>query len=144
VKHHRPVRPGITQTPFPEPDPSIPPLTQEDLRAYLTHAGTLMYGPTSWQSPLARDVSLTPRSLRRYLDGTRPIPTSLLLTLSRLTFARADALLTHSQDLSSAWNEITSRPVLAGPSKVLVPVPPRHPDDLAPITRRRKYGRDKA
>jgi len=141
MKHHRPVRPGVTQTPFPELD--YPP-TPDDLRAYLIHAGVLLYGPTSWQSPLARDLHITPRMLRYYVSGEHTPPLKLLTILSRLLFQHAERCLDASQELSIAWDQATSKPVHAGPSKVLVLKPPRHPGDLAPITRRRKYGRDRA
>lgn len=139
MKIHKPVRVPIT--PFPD---SSYTLSGDDLRAYLTLSGSLLYGPTSWQSPLARDLRITPRSLRRYLDGTRPIPISLLLTLSRLTFERADSLISLSHDLSHEWDKVTSSPVDAAPSKVLVPVTPKRQGDLSPLTWRRKQRAGKA
>lgn len=139
MKIHKPVRVPIT--PFPD-EPYA--LSSEDLRAYLTHAGTLLYGPTSWQTPLAHALNLTPRMMRYYTSGERTPPLKLLYTLSRLLSQHSQACLDASRELAECWDRITSLPVSAGPSKVLVPKPPRHPGDYSPLTLRRKRRAGKA
>lgn len=64
----------------------------------LAAVGEALYGP-HWQSFLARDLGIAPRSMRRYLAGDREIPADLpdqlrgLLADKRQAVDRAERLL---------------------------------------------------
>ncbi|MBF6850109.1 helix-turn-helix domain-containing protein [Acinetobacter baumannii] len=55
-----------------EIDQDTPRMTPEELR----QAGEILYG-THWQSELARAIGVDPRRVRQWINGERPIPTSL-------------------------------------------------------------------
>jgi hypothetical protein len=80
--------------------------TQSSSLSLLTRAGLALHGP-QWQSPLARDLNLSPRMMRYYISGQRPIPPRILSALARLTFARADLLVNLSSELDSHWDAST-------------------------------------
>lgn len=42
--------------------------------ALLEKAGVALYGPTTWKHPLARDLGVSLRALRRWADGEYPVP----------------------------------------------------------------------
>ncbi|HEM7137966.1 helix-turn-helix domain-containing protein [Acinetobacter baumannii] len=55
-----------------EIDQDTPRMTPEELR----QAGEILYG-THWQTELARAIDVDPRRVRQWINGERPIPTSL-------------------------------------------------------------------
>lgn len=57
----------------------------------LIACGQALYGER-WQSPLARDVGVSDRTMRRWVAGTQPVPPGLTADLLRLTQERAGAL----------------------------------------------------
>jgi len=57
----------------------------------LVECGEALYGPR-WQSELARDLSVSDRTVRRWAAGTSEVPAGLYLDLLRLTQERAAAL----------------------------------------------------
>lgn len=61
-------------------------MTPDELRAL----GLALYG-YEWQSPLARALGVTPRSVRFWASGQRPVPPPLVEKIAALTGAR-DAL----------------------------------------------------
>jgi hypothetical protein len=62
-------------------------LTPADLR----RIGEALYGER-WQTPLAGDLDVSDRTIRRWLDGSRAIPESLPGELARLIAARTARL----------------------------------------------------
>lgn len=42
--------------------------------ALLEKAGTALYGPTTWKHPLARDLGVSLRALRRWAAGENAVP----------------------------------------------------------------------
>lgn len=57
----------------------------------LRECGEALYG-TQWQCPLARDLGVSDRTVRRWVAGTHDVPNGLYLDLLRLTQERAQAL----------------------------------------------------
>ena len=57
----------------------------------LTACGEALYGP-QWQSPLARELGVSDRTVRRWVAGTSDMPTGITTDLLRITQARAVAL----------------------------------------------------
>lgn len=51
--------------------------------ARLTAIGSALYGPR-WRSPLARDLGVTYRTLRRWVKGDHPVPPEALAKLEKL------------------------------------------------------------
>ncbi len=58
-----------------------------DGTALLVAAGRALYGER-WQTPVARDLGTTYRTVRNWLDGRHPTPTDLEQRLKRLLVAR--------------------------------------------------------
>ncbi|MBS7810555.1 helix-turn-helix domain-containing protein [Roseococcus pinisoli] len=54
----------------------------------LREAGEALYGG-QWQSPLARDLGVTDRTMRRWVAGDSPVPDGAYGDLMRLTQQRA-------------------------------------------------------
>lgn len=57
----------------------------------LVECGEALYG-NQWQCPLARDLGVSDRTVRRWVAGTHDVPTGLYLDLLRLTQERASTL----------------------------------------------------
>ncbi|MEB6639035.1 helix-turn-helix domain-containing protein [Acinetobacter baumannii] len=55
-----------------EIDQDTPRMTPEEL----IQAGEILYG-AQWQTELARAIDVDPRRVRQWINGERPIPTSL-------------------------------------------------------------------
>lgn len=53
--------------------------------------GEALYGPR-WQSELARELSVSDRTVRRWVAGTSDVPSGLYVDLLRLTQERAAML----------------------------------------------------
>lgn len=62
-------------------------MTPSDLRA----AGEALFGQ-QWQSPLARDLGVSDRSMRRWVAGTHPIPDRLQGEVAKLIQKRIRTL----------------------------------------------------
>ena len=69
--------------------------------ALLTQAGEALYG-ASWRAPLARDLGIDERTIRRWVAGTYPVPNGVTANLERII---AD----HAAELSRIVGEITGR-----------------------------------
>lgn len=54
----------------------------------LQRCGEALYGPR-WQSDIARDLHVTDRTVRRWLDGSNDVPDGVYLDLQRLLTERA-------------------------------------------------------
>lgn len=54
----------------------------------LKRAGEALYGER-WQSPLARDLGVADRTVRRWVDGSTDVPDGIYLDLHRLCMERA-------------------------------------------------------
>lgn len=66
----------------------------------LVECGEALYG-SQWQSPLARDLGVTDRTVRRWVAGVTAVPSGLYVDLLRLTQERAatlDALATRLRE----------------------------------------------
>ena len=59
--------------------------------------GRALYG-TRWQSPLARDLGVRYRTIRRWMTGERGLPAGLADDLDRLLRARAGQISSLTQD----------------------------------------------
>lgn len=57
----------------------------------LVECGQALYGER-WQSPLARDLGVADRTVRRWVAGTSDVPAGLYVDLLRLTQKRSAAL----------------------------------------------------
>lgn len=57
----------------------------------LVETGETLYGQ-QWQSALARDLSVSDRTVRRWVAGTSEVPAGLYTDLLRLTQERAATL----------------------------------------------------
>ena len=57
----------------------------------LREAGESLYG-VRWQSDLARDLNVADRTVRRWLDGSYPVPDGIWAELKNLLHDRRDAL----------------------------------------------------
>lgn len=57
----------------------------------LVEAGEALYGPR-WQSELARDLSVSDRTMRRWVADTSSVPPGLYADLLRLTQERGATL----------------------------------------------------
>jgi len=57
----------------------------------LSDTGEALYG-SRWQSPLARDLDVSDRTMRRWTAGVDDMPTGVALDLLRLVLERAQAL----------------------------------------------------
>lgn len=57
----------------------------------LVECGEALYGPR-WQSELARELSVSDRTVRRWVAGTSDVPSGLYVDLLRLTQERAAML----------------------------------------------------
>lgn len=57
----------------------------------LVECGEAMYGPR-WQAELARDLSVSDRTMRRWVADTSAVPAGLYTDLLRLTQERATEL----------------------------------------------------
>ncbi len=64
----------------------------------LAECGAALYGER-WQSPLARDLGVADRTVRRWVAGTSDVPAGLYVDLLRLTQERAATLDALSQRL---------------------------------------------
>ena len=64
----------------------------------LAACGSALYGP-QWQSPLARDLGISDRTVRRWLAGTSEMPAGVLSELLQLLQARAVTLGNLAQQL---------------------------------------------
>lgn len=62
-------------------------------RKFMMLAGALLYGATSWQVPLARDLEVSERSMRRWKAGKNPVPEGIEEKLCVLCKDRAHRLL---------------------------------------------------
>lgn len=62
-------------------------------RKFMMLAGTLLYGATSWQVPLARDLHVSERSMRRWKAGKNPVPADIEEKLCTLCKERSYRLL---------------------------------------------------
>lgn len=62
-------------------------MTPTDLR----RIGEALYGER-WQTPLAEDLQVADRTVRRWLDGSRAIPDTLRADLHRIVAARVASL----------------------------------------------------
>lgn len=69
--------------------------------------GTALYGPR-WQSDLSRDMEVSDRSIRRWLNGQNPIPDGIVDRLADLISRRASVLV----DMMALIKSIRSRPRL--------------------------------
>ncbi len=58
-------------------------MTDLRLRSLLARCGACLYGER-WQSPLARDLGVSDRSVRAWVAGTRSIPAGVWGDLRRL------------------------------------------------------------
>lgn len=58
-------------------------MTDLRLRSLLARCGACLYGER-WQSPLARDLGVSDRSVRAWMAGTRSIPEGVWGDLRRL------------------------------------------------------------
>ena len=54
---------------------------------FLTAGGRALYGER-WQTPIARDLGTTYRSVRNWLDARHPVPADLNVRLRRLLVER--------------------------------------------------------
>jgi hypothetical protein len=57
----------------------------------LAEIGAALYGH-QWQTPLARDLDISDRSLRYLADGSRPVHEGIARDLAQLLAARSGAL----------------------------------------------------
>jgi hypothetical protein len=57
----------------------------------LAEVGEALYGP-HWQSFLARDLGIDPRSMRRYVAGDRQVPPEMPAQLRELLAGKRKAL----------------------------------------------------
>lgn len=57
----------------------------------LTQCGQALYGER-WQSPLARDLGVADRTMRRWVAGDSPVPVGVHTDLMRLCVERAASL----------------------------------------------------
>jgi len=57
----------------------------------LCAVGAALYG-RDWQSPLARDLEVSDRTVRRWVAGTHPPPPGIATDLLRLAVERAQVL----------------------------------------------------
>jgi hypothetical protein len=57
----------------------------------LVECGQALYGER-WQTPLARDLGVADRTVRRWVAGTSDVPAGLYVDLLRLTQKRSAAL----------------------------------------------------
>ena len=57
----------------------------------LVECGQALYGER-WQLPLARDLGVSDRTMRRWAAGTHDVPAGIRLELERLTRDRASRL----------------------------------------------------
>lgn len=53
-------------------------MKQEDVLDLLRRSGRALHGER-WQSPLSRDIGVTDRALRYWLNGTNTVPTDSVL-----------------------------------------------------------------
>jgi hypothetical protein len=67
----------------------------------LVECGEALYGER-WQSPLARDLGVADRTVRRWVAGTSDVPAGLYVDLLRLTQERAVVLDALAQRLREA------------------------------------------
>lgn len=63
-------------------------MTDLRLRSLLARCGACLYGER-WQSPLARDLGVSDRSVRAWVAGTRSIPEGVWPDLRTLLVERA-------------------------------------------------------
>lgn len=64
------------------------PILQEPLTPdFLARAGTALFG-AQWVSPLARELNVTPRTMRRWKSGASPIPLTAADRLAAVLAAR--------------------------------------------------------
>lgn len=61
------------------------------MRQLLADAGAALYG-RDWQSALARDLAVTPRTMRRWVASTHPPPPGIAADLLRLIGERERVL----------------------------------------------------
>lgn len=54
----------------------------------LKRCGEALYGPR-WQSEVARDLDVSDRTVRRWVDGSQDVPDGVYLELHRLLTERA-------------------------------------------------------
>ena len=73
------------------------------------NAAKVLYG-AHWQQPLAQDLDVTPRTLRRWSTGAAKIPPRVVKAMCEITQQRTKALLLLDADLVSAWLDILSSP----------------------------------
>lgn len=59
--------------------------------AHLAAIGKALRGPY-WQSPLARELGISPRHLRYFLDGTRPIPDHHIKRLVSMLYEQRETI----------------------------------------------------
>lgn len=57
----------------------------------LKRCGEALYGPR-WQSEIARDLQVSDRTVRRWVDGSSDVPDGVYLDLHRLCTERAAEL----------------------------------------------------
>ncbi len=67
----------------------------------LADAGAALYGPR-WQTDLARDLSVSDRTVRRWAAGTADVPVGAYLDLWRLVEERAADLMVLAPKLKLA------------------------------------------
>ena len=78
-------------------------MTADELR----EVGEYLYGPR-WQSPLARDIDIDERAMRRMASGERPVPIGVAAELIEKAAARvADAALLTFRGLEMRDGQIT-------------------------------------
>lgn len=61
-------------------NPTKPELQRQSLRDLLCDAGQAMYGQR-WQTPLAKSLGVSPRTVRRWVAGTTHVPATLEVIL---------------------------------------------------------------
>lgn len=68
--------------------------------AKLRRVGEALYG-SLWQTELARELGIAPRSVQRWAAGSHPIPHGMWPKIAALARARGDALLALALELET-------------------------------------------
>jgi len=75
-------------------------------RPILTAVGQALYGER-WQAPLARDLGVTSRTMRRWVAGDGTVPDGVRADLIPLITQRKESLLALQMDIAFAgWTEL--------------------------------------